>query len=214
MGKGESVEIKEIVDEALKIFEKKILLELNSITDETKRYLYFIAWINRFVEDRGLGKIIITGGFAVELYTARIYRTMDVDIIVDGCKDVVEEFLKRFSERIGRGYMPTYEIISLKSIDIVSTVYSRVKPPTKVLVNELYVYVDPVEDLIATYLAGWKYWNSTEDRDKALWLLAVWEEKIDWSYLNSICREQNVLDKLIELLEILRKNPLKNNPSI
>jgi len=38
--------------------------------------------------------------------------------------------------------------------------------------------------------------------------------KIDWDYLNSICRDQNVLDKLIELLEILRKNPLKNNLSM
>ena len=193
-----------IVNEMLKVFEEDVLPKLMAISEDTKRYLYFVAWLNTFIERRGLGRIIVTGGFAVEIYTARIYRTMDVDIITENCKDVVEEFLKMFSERIGRGYLPTYEILSLKSIDIVSATYTRRKQPAKILVDSLYVYLDPVEDLIAIYLAGWKYWNSTEDRDKALWLLATWKEKIDWSYLESLCQEGRVLDKLNELMEIIK----------
>jgi hypothetical protein len=192
-----------IVSELMKEFEGSVLPKLNTIVEDTKRYLYFIAWLNTFIEGRGLGRVVITGGFAVEVYTGRVYRTMDVDVVVEGCSDVVEGFIRRFSEKIGRGYLPTYEVLSLKSIDIVSTVYTRRKEPTKLYVDDLYVYIDPVEDLITTYLSGWKYWGSTEDRDKVVWLLITWRDKLDWDYLNSVCVEKGVMDKLKELMELI-----------
>lgn len=192
-----------IVSELMKEFEGSVLPKLNTIVEDTKRYLYFIAWLNTFIEGRGFGRVVITGGFAVEVYTGRVYRTMDVDVVVEGCSDVVEGFIRRFSERIGRGYLPTYEVLSLKSIDIVSTVYTRRKEPTKLYVDDLYVYIDPVEDLITTYLSGWKYWGSTEDRDKVVWLLITWRDRLDWDYLNSVCVEKGVMDKLKELMELI-----------
>jgi hypothetical protein len=192
-----------IVSELMKEFEGSVLPKLNTIVEDTKRYLYFIAWLNTFIEGRGLGRVVITGGFAVEVYTGRVYRTMDVDVVVEGCSDVVEGFIRRFSEKIGRGYLPTYEVLSLKSIDIVSTVYTRRKEPTKLYVDNLYVYIDPVEDLITTYLSGWKYRGSTEDRDKVVWLLITWRDRLDWDYLNSICVEKGVMDKLKELMELI-----------
>jgi len=192
-----------IVSELMKEFEGSVLPKLNTIVEDTKRYLYFIAWLNTFIEGRGLGRVVITGGFAVEVYTGRVYRTMDVDVVVEGCGDVVEGFIRRFSEKIGRGYLPTYEVLSLKSIDIVSTVYTRRKEPTKLYVDDLYTYIDPVEDLITTYLSGWKYWGSTEDRDKVVWLLITWRDRLDWDYLNSICVEKGVMDKLKELMELI-----------
>ena len=204
MGGGEeSIEVKEVVFEMLSVFEKNILPRLLSISEETKRYLVFTAWLNTLLEEKRLGRVIITGGFAVEVYTGRVYRTMDVDVIVEGSSRVVELFLEKFSEKIGRGYLPTYEILSLKSIDIVSTVYVRRRDPVKLLVEEFYVYLDPVEDLVAVYLSGWKYWCSTEDRDKAIWLLYTWRDKIDWKYLEEICREQSVIDKLEELKQLI-----------
>jgi hypothetical protein len=192
-----------IVSELMKEFEGSVLPKLNTIVEDTKRYLYFIAWLNTFIEGRGLGRVVITGGFAVEVYTGRVYRTMDVDVVVEGCSDVVEGFIRRFSEKIGRGYLPTYEVLSLKSIDIVSTVYTRRKEPTKLYVDDLYVYIDPVEDLITTYLSGWKYWGSTEDRDKVVWLLITWRDRLDWDYLNSVCVEKGVMDKLKELMKLI-----------
>jgi len=199
----EGTEASKVVSEMLRVFEDKILPRLVSISEETKRYLLFTGWLNSFLEERGLGRIIVTGGFAVEVYTGRVYRTMDVDIIVEGSSRVVEEFMEKFSERIGRGYLPLYDVLSLKSIDIVSTVYSRKRSPVRVLVEEFYVYLDPVEDLVAVYLEGWKYRGSTEDRDKALWLLYVWSSRLDWSYLEDTCREKGVLDKLMELKQLL-----------
>jgi hypothetical protein len=199
----ESVEADKVVSEMLRVFEDKILPRLISISEETKRYLLFTAWLNSFLEEQGLGRVIVTGGFAVEVYTGRVYRTMDVDIIVEGSSRLIEEFMEKFSERIGRGYLPVYDVLSLKSIDIVSTAYTRRRSPVRMIVEEFYVYLDPVEDLVAVYLEGWKYWGSTEDRDKALWLLYVWSSRIDWSYLEEICREKGVLDKLMELKQLL-----------
>jgi hypothetical protein len=199
----ESVEADKVVSEMLRVFEDKILPRLISISEETKRYLLFTAWLNSFLEEQGIGRVIVTGGFAVEVYTGRVYRTMDVDIIVEGSSRLIEEFMEKFSERIGRGYLPLYDVLSLKSIDIVSTAYTRRRSPVRMIVEEFYVYLDPVEDLVAVYLEGWKYWGSTEDRDKALWLLYVWSSRIDWSYLEDICREKGVLDKLMELKQLL-----------
>jgi hypothetical protein len=196
---GEGVEVEEVVSRLLREFEERVLPRLLAIPEETKRYLVFVGWLNKSLEERGLGRIIVTGGFAVEVYTGRAHRTMDVDVIVEGSVGVVEDFLEGFSERIGRGYLPTYEVLSLKSIDIVSTLYARRRKPVKLLVDEYYVYLDPVEDLIATYLNGWKYCGSTEDRDKALWLLLTWRDRLDWEYLVESCRESGVLDLLDEI---------------
>lgn len=201
---GEDVNL--LVNKLLDEFNTRILPKLLGILDETKRYLYFIAWLNVFLEEKKLGRIIITGGFAVEVYTGRIYRTMDVDVIVQGelALKIIELFVQEFSEKLGRGYLPRYEILQLKSIDIVSTLYKRTNPPTKLLINGLYVYLDPVEDLIITYLAGWKYWNATEDRDKAYWLYVVWRDRIDHNYLLNRATEEKVED----YLEILEKMPM------
>jgi len=199
----EDFKVKEVASELLRVFEERILPRLLNITDESKRYLLFAGWLNTFLEERGMGRIIITGGFAVEIYTGRVYRTMDVDVIVEGDARIVESFLAGFSERIGRGFLPIYDVLSLKSIDIVSTFYNRGKPPVKILVEEYHVYLDPVEDLIAIYLDGWKNWGSTEDRDKAIWLMATWANKLDFEYLEEICRNRRVVDKLVELKQLL-----------
>ncbi|MEM1678266.1 MAG: hypothetical protein QXJ56_05065 [Ignisphaera sp.] len=197
-----------VVEELYRVFHSDVLPRLAQIADEGRRYLYFLAWLNRELIDRGLGRIILTGGFAVEVYTGRVYRTMDVDIIVEGtgAREAIELFLKRFSESIGRGYLPKYELLQLKSIDIVSTVYTKPAQPTKIVVGELYLYVETVEELIVTYLAGWKFWGATEDRDKALWLYTVWKDRIDLGYLEERAREESVYGYLEELRKMVAQS--------
>jgi len=188
-------------------FEKEILPRLKEITEETKRYLYLIAWLNTKLEGGGLGRIIITGGFAVEVYTGRIYRTMDVDVIVEGINagSLVERFLEKFSEKIARGFLPKYELLQLKSIEVVSVVYGRKSQPTKLVVGDFHVYVEPVEELVITYLAGWRFRESTEDRDKSYWLYALWHERIDHEYLESRAVEEGVYDYLRALQDMLKR---------
>jgi len=203
-GVEEGLSAEDLAEKLYKEFEKSILPKLLEIPEETKRYLYFMAWLNEELERRDLGRVIVTGGFAVEVYTGRMHRTMDVDVIVEGVNaiKVVETFLTKFSERIGRGYLPRYEVLQLKSIDIVSPIYGKKAQPTKLLVEGLSIYLEPVEELIITYLAGWKYWSATEDRDKALWLFIAWRDRLNHDHLEKRSREERVED----YLELLKKN--------
>ena len=202
----ESVE--EVAEELLETFNSQVLPRLGEISDEGKRFLYFIAWLNSEAERRGLGRIIITGGFAIEIYTARAYRTMDVDLIVEGrALYIVKEFLRRFSEAIGRGFLPRYEVLQLKSIDIVSSTYGRRVEPTKIIVNGFTVYVEPIEELLIIYLVGWKFWGATEDRDKAIWLYMVQKGRINEKYLEERAREEGVSDYLEKIRELTSTTP-------
>ncbi len=185
----------------------EVLPRLEGCPNEARRYLEFLAWLNARLEALGLGRIIVTGGFAVEVYTGRVYRTMDVDIIVDGLEAhrVVERLLERVSERVGRGFLPKTRVLEAKSIDIVSSCYPEGRAIVKLVVELGHVYLEPPEELIVRYLAGWKFWGSTEDRDKALWVYVAWMDRLDYGYLRRRAREENVEDKLGELEELVEQ---------
>jgi hypothetical protein len=181
---GKSSKVEKAVENLLLSIRLKIN-ELAREPDETSRFLKLSALINTFLESQGLGRIVITGGFAVEVYTGRTYRTMDVDVIAEGLsEEILRRTLENIGRRIGRGYLIDYGDLMLKSIDIVATTYTRRKKPVKLVVDGDYVYLDPPEDLIVVYLAGWKFWNATEDRDKALALLKIFQNKLDEKYLD------------------------------
>jgi hypothetical protein len=196
------------VEKAVENLLLSIRLKINELArepDETSRFLKLSALINTFLESQGLGRIVITGGFAVEVYTGRTYRTMDVDVIAEGLsEEILRRTLENIGRRIGRGYLIDYGDLMLKSIDIVATTYTRRKKPVKLVVDGDYVYLDPPEDLIVVYLAGWKFWNATEDRDKALALLKIFQNKLDEKYLDERARDENVIDKLGELTELIK----------
>jgi len=120
-----------------------------------------------------------------------------------GAARIVEEFLKRIGEKIGRGYLPYAETISAKSIDIVSTAYGGEMKPVKLLVGDSHVYVEPPEELLIRYLAAWKFRGSTEDRDKAVWLYYTWRNRMNLDYVAEKARRAGVEDKLSELKRLI-----------
>ena len=201
---GKSSKVEKAVENLLPSIRLKIN-ELARESDETSRFLKLSALINTFLESQGLGRIVITGGFAVEVYTGRTYRTMDVDVIAEGLsEEILRRTLENIGRRIGRGYLIDYGDLMLKSIDIVATIYTRRKKPVKLVVDGDHVYLDPPEDLIVVYLAGWKFWNATEDRDKALALLKVFQNRLDEKYLDERAKDEDVVDKLGELMELIK----------
>ncbi len=183
-----------------------ITKELAGISDDTERYAYFIAWVNSVLESSGIGFIVVTGGFAVEVYTGRVYRTMDVDLICSnqGVSRVLEGFLSGIGESIGRGYLLEGDL-ALKSIDIVSSYYDRAVDPVKVLVRGRTLYLDPPEYLITAYLSSWRYWGSSEDRDKALWLLTALNELINHELLRELAVRGGVEGELNEVLRLAER---------
>ncbi len=179
--------------------EARGLLEKLRSVDETEAVLRFLAWLNNVVSRLG-GRIIITGGFAAEVYSGRAYRTLDVDIIVEGGPRVVrlvEELLRRLGERPAREYL----IAGLpKAIDIV-TVSAGHRRLVELETPEGIVYIESPEDTIASYLRGWKYWGSLEDRDKALAVLTAWLDRLDLDYLRELAEKDGTLAELQMLLE-------------
>jgi hypothetical protein len=59
---AKEVDRSSVVKEMLKVFEEAVLPKLVAIPEDTKRYLYFIAWLNTFIEMRELSRIIVTQG--------------------------------------------------------------------------------------------------------------------------------------------------------
>ncbi len=75
-GGKEEAEVEELVEEA-----RQLISRLSGI-DDTEATLRFLAWLNTVALRYG-GRVVITGGFAVEVYSGRAYRTLDVDIVVE-----------------------------------------------------------------------------------------------------------------------------------
>ncbi|BCU70190.1 hypothetical protein [Stygiolobus caldivivus] len=168
---------------------------------ETDRFLKFLAILNTLLEEMGVGRVVIVGGFAAEVYSGRGYRTGDVDIIVEGDTQIVRDVLREISDFGIRIYLPRVREISEKGIDIVSNVYDRPKPPLRMKVDSYYVYILPPEEVVLNYLEAWKFWNSLEDRNKAVLVYCAQLDKIDLAYLNDQAEKRNVNDYLGRLRE-------------
>ncbi|RLE79237.1 MAG: hypothetical protein DRJ52_08840 [Thermoprotei archaeon] len=194
--------VKELTEE----FYSKVLPKLSALVDETTRFLYFLAWLNTRLEEEGLGRIIIVGGFAVEVYSGAAYRTLDVDIVVEGEKSIsiVREFLEKIcGEDRGRVLVPKLRVLAAKGIDIVGRRFIEPKEPTVLKINSLKIYLESVEELIVKYLCAWKYWKADEDRSKVFILIKVYWSKLDKEYLYKRAREEDVLEKLEECFKAL-----------
>ncbi len=67
------------VDSVLQEFREWPVEKLESIPSNTERFLLFVAWLNTVLEQHGC-RTVVTGGFAVEIYTGAAYRTLDIDL--------------------------------------------------------------------------------------------------------------------------------------
>lgn len=167
-----------------------------------------MAFINTFLETRSLGRIIISRGFAAEFYSSGGYRTLDVDIIVEGepnTATLLKTFLKSVGyTESGRVYISTLSSLVDKALDIVGVVYDKPKPPTKIKIGDYHVYMVPPEEAIIYALAAAKYWSSASDFERAILVYATQKENLDLAYLKARAIQEDVkdyLDKVIELSE-------------
>ncbi|MBN2014224.1 MAG: UbiD family decarboxylase [Candidatus Altiarchaeota archaeon] len=138
---------------------------------------------------------ILVGGSAVELYTAGERESIDLDLLADRGElvSLLEEL--GFKEKNDIYYNEDV------AIDIVgSTTKERIKELELEGVKEK-ISVVSVEDLIVDRLCACKFWNSERDCDHAEFLLRGYEQHIDRPYLKKRAREEDVEDKLAEILQ-------------
>jgi len=164
--------------------------------------LELLAEINTFLEERKLGRLIIVGGYAVEIYSGSAYRTGDIDLVVEGGVEVLRNALGIIEKWNGRVWFTQ----GLKyALDIVSTLYSKPKKPIKIRVNDKSVYIEPPEETIISCLNACVYWQSDIDCEKVAMVLAAQWNRLDWKYLEKRAREEGVLEKFYKIRQVVEK---------
>lgn len=162
--------------------------------------LELMAEVNAFLEECGLGRVIVVGGYAVELYSGGAYRTGDVDVIVEGGGALLRRALGLIEEWRERVWV--HRALSY-AIDIVSPSYGKPKQPVVLEVGGKRVYVEPPEECIVSALAACVYWGSDLDCEKAAMVMAAQWDVIDWEYLERRCVEEGVAEKLEEVKRVV-----------
>ena len=178
-----------------------------------KAIVRFLAKVNKELENRGLGRIIIVGGYATELYSGAAYRTGDVDVIIDtlkvkDAKAIFDVALVKVGARKRSGRVYEAEIFGVIALDIVG--YDFKGKVKRLRVNNSYVYVESPEDNIVTNLNACVYWNSDLDCEKAAAVLAAQWRVIDWNYLEERCKKERTLKKLREIKRRIKESMGKN----
>ena len=169
---------------------------------ESGDVLEVVAEANSFLEERRLGRVIIVGGYAVELYTGSAYRTGDADLLVEGGADLLRRALSLIEEWRGRAWVSR----GLKyAIGIVSTSYDRPKPLPILEVGEERVYIEPPEESVVSCLNACVYWGSDLDCEKAAMIMTAQWSVIDWEYLEKRCREEGVHEKFLEIKRVVEE---------
>ena len=67
---------------------------------------------------------------------------------------------------------------------------------TQVEIEGLNVYIIGVEDLIIDRVNAYDHWRSIDDGDWAKELMALYKHEIDWDYLVTSARTEEILDAL------------------
>ena len=163
--------------------------------------LGFLARVNGRLESEGVGRVVIVGGFAAELYSGGAYRTGDIDVIIDSrnpgrAMDILNEELTAVGAR-REGRVWVSDSFGVLALDVVGVTYvGRVKV---LRVGDGHVYVESPEDNVVTSLNACVYWSSDADCERAAAVLAAQWDNVDWNYLIDRASREGVLDKLNEI---------------
>jgi hypothetical protein len=170
-----------------------------------------VAAANRFLEERGLGRVIVVGGYAVELLTGGATRTLDVDLVVEGfcAAEALREaltVLRRELPSSSRG--PVLPLAGAeKALDLVRVGYRSPWPPLRVEVEGYgWFYLEAPEQLVMRYLREHVYWGTEEARRRLILLLAVLGPELDLEKLRKEAagEDERLLRALDELIRLLR----------
>ncbi len=161
--------------------------------------LVFLAKLNEELERLGLGRVVIVGGFAVELYSGGAYRTGDVDFVIDTLRpEDANRIFAEAAEAAGwRKVSRVYEGPGALYLDLVGYSYlGRVK---EMRICGGRLYVESPEDAVVASLNACAFWDSPADCERAAAVMAAQWSHIDWSYLRERAVREGVVEKLEEL---------------
>jgi len=173
--------------------------------DRFKRRMLFLGFFAEKLREAG-SDVILVGGEAIGVYTAGLFQTPDIDIVV-GNKQLAEKLLNAlgFGKESGIWYNRDLDII----VQVIDEPYSA--DPSKVRKFKIKGYelkIAAPEYLIVTRLYSAKVWKSNPQRDleQALALLKIFEESIDRGYLRELAKQNDVEDFLDAIEKQIRRS--------
>jgi hypothetical protein len=191
----------------------QIKVQLDRLREEREqydRYLVHTKAIGIITELLSLVNIrpIIVGGFAVELYTAGSYSTMDIDLVLSGYQEA-GHLLEQvgFIKHTGRHW---YDDKLDMAIEVPGSVLAgSLDKITEIeLDNRQSIYMIGVEDLVLDRLRAFAYWGSTSDGEWAERLVQASKNDVDFDYMAEIVKKESP-----DLLEKFNALLLKHKPS-
>jgi hypothetical protein len=172
--------------------------EMKEERDLFRRRIFFLGFLTSKLKESGVDAILV-GGEAIDLYTAGMFSTSDIDLVVDN-KTMTEKLLNRFGfgkKANGLWFNSDLNIV----IQVIDQSYSgdadRLK---KFRVKNYELRVAAPEDLIQNRLYSAKFWKSNTQRDmeESIALLGIFSDSIDNSYLDKLAKEHDIVDYLAE----------------
>ncbi|MEZ0247779.1 MAG: hypothetical protein ABWJ97_00780 [Thermoproteus sp.] len=166
--------------------------------------LAFLSLLNEELERRGLGSVVIVGGFAVELYSGGAYRTGDIDFVIHTTRpeEAYNIFTVMAQARGWRKISRVYEGPGPLYLDLVGFSYVGRRKELRACGSRLYV--QSPEDAVVSSTNACVYWDSPADCERAAAVLAAQWNSVDWDYLFRKASESSVLKKLEELVDRIR----------
>lgn len=168
-------------------------------TDDFKRKLLFLCWLNSEMKRDGVDFVVV-GGSAVELYSFGKYLSADMDIISSASHLIGEKlerlgFVKKGKDWISEELRLFIEIPS----NVLAGDISRVREVE--FDEDLSVKVIGIEDLIVDRLNSCVHWKYETDCEWASYLLKKFEKDLDLRYLKERAAMEHVDEKLKALMD-------------
>ncbi len=168
-----------------------------SEVDRGIRTLYFGAILARAAGIER-GRLVIVGGSAIEIYTRGGYVSGDIDIVAD--RDRLLPVLKSWEFRHeGRIWFQEEWRIAVDLVRDFDRYHGSIDRTEIVETPYGSVRVEAVEDAMVRRLISSRYWKIPSDFDLAVDVAVTRLGDIDWSYAETIAKNEGVSDLLAEL---------------
>jgi len=173
------------------------------LSEGPRRTAAVAAWVQSLYSSR---PPVLTGGAAVELYTAGAYTTGDLDFIGDVTAEVAAQLEEAGFKREGRHWIhPKEELF----VEFPGSAVQTYEKTAIVDVGGTFVLALSPEDMIVDRLAAWQFWDSSTDGASAFLIWKAQEKFLDKDRLAALAERRGVRKGLQQLVRFGDENKRK-----
>lgn len=182
---------------------EELIREIKEESNELKKLLLFMAWLNKKLKEAGIKTApILVGGSAVEVYTFGHYVSGDIDLVAQN-KDEVRNVLLSTGlfKEVGR-LLISEELGVFVDIpdDVLAGSYEKIRT-IKIPELDTEIKVIGIEDLIVDRLNACIFWKSESDCEIARYLFEKYKDEIDLDYLIERAKKERLPLEKIDFLK-------------